>query len=252
MDPERALVLTSTDANSVVATIQYDALGRRTWHQFDPYGNPRGTTATWIDNRTFLDKVTDPSTRLTDVGARWYDGTLGRFISLDPVFESGDTLALGGYGYTDGNPISQEDPSGQMIADPNGGGGSEQALEAEEEAASARDDLTQIANDASTMQNDANQIDTDLDTSEMLSQYLGDGQGKAQEYLDDGLKLQQQYLAAANNARDNFIDYVNTLRDVGKWEMEYGGELDEGISEVISPTQSGRIGHHWTSWTAPT
>jgi RHS repeat-associated protein len=86
-----------------------------TWRQYDPYGNPRGTTATWVDNRTFLDKVTDPSTGLTDVGARWYDATLGRFISLDPALETTDPLALGGYAYTDGNPVTQEDPSGERF-----------------------------------------------------------------------------------------------------------------------------------------
>ena len=91
-----------------------------TWRQFDPYGNPRGTTVTWTDNRAYLDKVADPETGLTDIGARWYDASLGRFISLDPVFEATDNLALGGYAYTDGNPVSQEDPTGRTHGDVNG------------------------------------------------------------------------------------------------------------------------------------
>ena len=95
-----------------------------TWRQFDPYGNARGTSVTWIDNRTYLDKVTDAETGLTDDGARWYDPTLGRFTSLDPVFEATDTLALGGYGYTDANPVTQVDPSGDM---PTGCTGSSKA-----------------------------------------------------------------------------------------------------------------------------
>jgi RHS repeat-associated protein len=84
-----------------------------TWRQYDPYGNTRGTAATWLDNRTFLNTPTDTSTGLTDVGARYYDPTVGRFASLDPVFEADDTLALNGYGYTDDNPVTQADPSGQ-------------------------------------------------------------------------------------------------------------------------------------------
>jgi RHS repeat-associated protein len=84
-----------------------------TWRQFDPYGNPRGTTATWPDNRTFLNKTTDTTTGLTAVGAREYDPATGRFISLDPVLENTDPEALPGYAYTDDNPITQTDPTGQ-------------------------------------------------------------------------------------------------------------------------------------------
>jgi hypothetical protein len=44
-----------------------------TWREFTPYGAPRGTTVTWIDNRGFLDKPQDAGSGPTDVGARWYD-----------------------------------------------------------------------------------------------------------------------------------------------------------------------------------
>ncbi|MBR7833490.1 hypothetical protein KDL01_09450 [Actinospica durhamensis] len=93
-----------------------------TWRQFDPFGNARGTAVTWVDNRTFLNDVTDTETGLTDIGARWYDAAIGRFESLDPVFEATDTLALGGYAYTDGNPITSSDPTGQMIEGESGYG----------------------------------------------------------------------------------------------------------------------------------
>ncbi|HTJ66717.1 MAG TPA: putative toxin [Actinospica sp.] len=86
-----------------------------TWRQYDPYGNSRGATATWVDNRGFLNDVNDTSTGITDIGARWYDASLGRFASLDPVFEAWDTLALGGYTYTDGNPVGEADPTGLML-----------------------------------------------------------------------------------------------------------------------------------------
>ncbi|WP_329260474.1 hypothetical protein OG223_41350 [Streptomyces sp. NBC_01478] len=83
-----------------------------TWRQFDPYGNSRGTTTTWADNRTFLNKTTDTATGLTDIGAREYDATLGRFISLDPIFEATSPQELGGYTYADDNPVSGSDPTG--------------------------------------------------------------------------------------------------------------------------------------------
>ena len=95
-----------------------------TWRQYDPYGNTRGTTVNWIDNRGFLSDVADATTGLTDIGARWYDPSVGRFVSLDPVLETTDNLALGGYAYTDGNPITEEDPSGEMFMTPYGGCGS--------------------------------------------------------------------------------------------------------------------------------
>ncbi|MEU3516729.1 RHS repeat-associated core domain-containing protein [Streptomyces sp. NPDC006654] len=83
-----------------------------TWRQFDPYGNPRGTTTTWADNRTYLNKTTDTTTGLTDVGAREYDPAIGRFISLDPVFEANSPQELSGYTYASDNPVGESDPTG--------------------------------------------------------------------------------------------------------------------------------------------
>lgn len=91
-----------------------------TWRQFDPYGVARGTAVTWIDNRTTMDQPTDTVTGLTDDGARYLDTSIGRFISLDPVFEADDTLALNGYGYTSDNPVTQDDPTGLMLWTPGG------------------------------------------------------------------------------------------------------------------------------------
>lgn len=86
-----------------------------TWRQFDPYGDNRGTAAAWLDNRGFLNDPNDSATGLTDVGARWYDPTTGEFISLDPLLESYDVLALGGYAYTDDNPVGEIDQSGESV-----------------------------------------------------------------------------------------------------------------------------------------
>jgi len=102
-----------------------------TWRQYTPYGAPRGTTTTWIDNRGFLNKPSDSTTGLTLVGARQYDPATGRFVSLDPVLETSDPQALNGYGYTDGNPVNQTDPTGlracldscSVSAPPPSGGG---------------------------------------------------------------------------------------------------------------------------------
>ncbi|MCP2314287.1 RHS repeat-associated core domain-containing protein [Kitasatospora paracochleata] len=95
-----------------------------TWRQFTPYGAPRGTPATWPDNRGFLNAPTSTATSLTTVGARQYDPILGRFISVDPVLETTDAQQLGGYTYAGDNPIGGSDPTG-LLRQPDFYGGGE-------------------------------------------------------------------------------------------------------------------------------
>lgn len=83
-----------------------------TWRQFTPYGAPRGTTSTWIDNRGFLNKPVDATTGLTQVGARQYDPAIGQFVSLDPIFESASPQQQNGYTYAGENPVTGSDPTG--------------------------------------------------------------------------------------------------------------------------------------------
>uniref|UniRef100_UPI001364DFBC RHS repeat-associated core domain-containing protein n=1 Tax=Streptacidiphilus anmyonensis TaxID=405782 RepID=UPI001364DFBC len=96
----------STTVNATTGQV----LARR---YFKPYGDPRGTAATtWPDDHTFLGKTTDTSAGLVDIGARKYDPTTGRFISVDPLFEADDPQSLGGYAYAGDDPVSASDPSG--------------------------------------------------------------------------------------------------------------------------------------------
>lgn len=93
-----------------------------TWRQFTPYGDTRGASVNWIDNRGFLDAPSDANTGLVQVGARQYDPTTGRFISLDPLFEATDDQLLNGYSYTRDNPVNQSDPTGLRPLGPTDGG----------------------------------------------------------------------------------------------------------------------------------
>jgi len=86
-----------------------------TWRQQTPYGAPRGTPVTWIDNRAFLGKPADPATGLDIIGARSYDPATGRFISPDPILDPASPLLLNGYGYTAGNPVTSSDPTGLHV-----------------------------------------------------------------------------------------------------------------------------------------
>jgi RHS repeat-associated protein len=111
------LVLDDTTANPV-------------WRQETPYGGPRGTApSSWPDNNGFLGKPADINTGLTVLGARQYDPTTGRFLSVDPVLNASNPSLMGGYAYAADNPVTQSDPSGLMPCIPGGPCGSFQALE---------------------------------------------------------------------------------------------------------------------------
>ncbi|KQV15524.1 MULTISPECIES: RHS repeat-associated core domain-containing protein [unclassified Kitasatospora] len=90
------------------------ALARRS---MDPYGNLRGTTTggTWPDNHGFLDMPLSPASGLTEIGAREYDPTIGKFISVDPDLNIKDPQSLTGYTYTNNNPTNASDPSGLRV-----------------------------------------------------------------------------------------------------------------------------------------
>ncbi|WP_405009075.1 polymorphic toxin-type HINT domain-containing protein [Kitasatospora sp. NBC_01539] len=88
-----------------------------------PFGSTRGTPPTgWAGAHGFLGGTTEP-TGLTHLGARDYDPTTGRFISVDPVLAATDPQSLAGYTYSNNNPLAYSDPSGLRLAPVDGGGG---------------------------------------------------------------------------------------------------------------------------------
>jgi RHS repeat-associated protein len=88
-----------------------------TWRQYTPYGAPRGATVTAPDNRGFLNQPLNPNTGLTQVGARNYDPTIGRFVSLDPLQDLADPQQWNGYSYANNSPVTLSDPSGLIPDD---------------------------------------------------------------------------------------------------------------------------------------
>ncbi|MGV9246897.1 polymorphic toxin-type HINT domain-containing protein [Streptomyces sp. NPDC003710] len=98
--------LTAVDAATLAVT-------RRS---FDPWGNPRGTKpGSWVapdENHGFLGRPADPVTGLNLLGARNYDPVVGRFLTPDPIFQTGDPNQMGGYTYAADNPASSSDPTG--------------------------------------------------------------------------------------------------------------------------------------------
>jgi RHS repeat-associated protein len=78
-----------------------------------PFGEPRGPQPTnWVGDKGFVGGTQDTSTGLTHLGAREYDPTTGRFISVDPLMDLADPQQWNGYAYANNNPTTQSDPSG--------------------------------------------------------------------------------------------------------------------------------------------
>lgn len=77
----------------------------------DPFGNARGTEASWPGDRGYLQKPHD-STGLVQVGARYYTPDLGRFASVDPIMKLTDPQQWNPYAYANSNPVTYSDPTG--------------------------------------------------------------------------------------------------------------------------------------------
>ncbi|MGC5019820.1 RHS repeat-associated core domain-containing protein [Micromonospora sp. DT47] len=88
-----------------------------TWRQYAPYGAPRGATVSAPDNRGFLNQPLNPNTGLTQVGARNYDPSIGRFVSLDALHDVADPQQWNGYSYANNSPVTLSDPSGLIPSD---------------------------------------------------------------------------------------------------------------------------------------
>ncbi|MFF3381153.1 polymorphic toxin-type HINT domain-containing protein [Streptomyces sp. NPDC002680] len=98
------------------ANIQIDAATQNvTRRQMKPFGEDRGTGATaWVGERGFVDGIEDP-TGLTHLGAREYDPSTGRFVSVDPVADLKDPQQINGYAYSNNNPVTFADPDGKFF-----------------------------------------------------------------------------------------------------------------------------------------
>lgn len=88
----------------------------------DPYGNVLAnkngaTPGTIPGKRGFLNQPVNTTAGLSELGARLYDPTVGRFTSVDPILSSTDPAAANGYTYSGNNPITYNDASGLQYMD---------------------------------------------------------------------------------------------------------------------------------------
>src|SRR6202008_2405914 len=79
---------------------------------YTPYGEASSGA---IDGPGFTGHVMDAATGLTYMQQRYYDPSIGRFLSVDPVTADGSTGAnFNRYKYAANNPYSFNDPDGRQ------------------------------------------------------------------------------------------------------------------------------------------
>ena len=81
----------------------------RRW--MDPFGQARGAGGVWSSLLGYLNQPAS-STGVTQLGARAYDATLGRFLTVDPLLDTGEPRHANGYVYSFNSPVSYTDADG--------------------------------------------------------------------------------------------------------------------------------------------
>lgn len=102
-----------------------DAAGNKVWGaDYEPFGEIAGLVENVPNNQQFLAKTVDPETSLHLLGARYYDGKLGRFLSVDQGLLRGREAGFFGhpqsqnlYVYSTNNPYRYVDPTGNTPFD---------------------------------------------------------------------------------------------------------------------------------------
>ena len=77
-----------------------------------PYGVTRTQPAGWAGEAAFVGGRTDPTVGLVHIGAREYDTTLNRFLSVDPILALQDPISHHNYTYANNTPVTRADPTG--------------------------------------------------------------------------------------------------------------------------------------------
>ncbi|MEV1061744.1 ricin-type beta-trefoil lectin domain protein [Streptomyces sp. NPDC050263] len=109
----------------------------------DPFGVERSESTTWRSHQSYVGGDDDASSGLVHLGAREYDPSTGRFLSVDPVLDLADPVQMNGYVYCENNPVTFADPSGLASE----GGSSEYGGPSASEEASAKKTLNTSVSD---------------------------------------------------------------------------------------------------------
>jgi RHS repeat-associated protein len=117
--------------------------------EYEPYGQLVNRPLT--DGPGFTGHVQDAATGLTYMQQRYYDPTIGRFLSVDPVTAYSNPVgAFNRYWYANNNPYKFNDPDGRVVeyAFKNGAtpGDGDAILRHIQKSPTAMSELAQIAN----------------------------------------------------------------------------------------------------------
>ena len=83
--------------------------------RYDPWGKERYAQYTTPSGYRYTSQRWDSGLELYDYNARYYDPTLGKFISADTLVpEPSSPQAFNRYAYTLGNPLRYTDPTGHL------------------------------------------------------------------------------------------------------------------------------------------
>ena len=118
---------TANDAATLWSDLNNTASWQVDWKTLDistkrtlPYGAPRGAAPMTVKGQHgFVDGLEDAALGLVRLGARDYDPASGRFLSVDPILDPTVPQQWNPYGYGNGNPVTQPDPTGLEPGDGN-------------------------------------------------------------------------------------------------------------------------------------
>jgi RHS repeat-associated protein len=96
-------------------TVSYDPATDEVSRQYyNPWGELRGASEPVLDTDIgYTGQRLDTSADLMYYNARYYDPTIGRFISADTIIpDPGDPQSISRYSYVSNNPVRYSDPTG--------------------------------------------------------------------------------------------------------------------------------------------
>ncbi|HKV50523.1 MAG TPA: RHS repeat-associated core domain-containing protein, partial [Gemmatimonadaceae bacterium] len=103
--------LSGVGTPGVVAVI--DSTGKiKNRYRYNPWGGLEDSLETVSNVLKFAGREYDPETHLYYNRARYYDPQLARFLSEDPIGQSG---GVNQYAYAANNPVTNTDPSGECV-----------------------------------------------------------------------------------------------------------------------------------------
>jgi RHS repeat-associated protein len=112
VDPGQGYLWYYTDhlgSSRLVSGNDYSSNDQR--RDYAPFGDPKTSSGNDESAYQFTQKELDSNTGLYYFGARYYDPSIGRFISVDPLAE--ENTAWSPYSYSKNNPLNRIDPDGR-------------------------------------------------------------------------------------------------------------------------------------------